>query len=492
MSVFKRKRKVKDKNGRTVVKLSQCWYVEYKDADGITRRVKGYQDKTATRQLESQLIRESEQAQVGMVDRFKEHRKAPLRTHLDDFKQYLTDKGGTDDHASVTYNRVKSVFDSSGFVFINDVQPSKIQRYISMRKKDGLGLTSCNHYLRAVKTFFNWMKDDQRTDRNPITHLKPQNTEKDIRRKRRAITLEDIEKLLNVTLNGKKHHSMTGFERYMLYTLAMNTGYRAKEIWLLRGKSFDFNPENPTVTVMAGYTKNKKEAVIPLTKDVADKFEQWFKERGLQTKDSVFPDFNKSKGAKMLKSDLEEAGVPYKDEDGKYADFHSLRHTFITNVVKSGATIKEAQALARHSTANLTMNVYTHLTKDEERQAINRLPKLHTDKDCGNAKDECLDDVSKGSDSESDENLTGKWTGKRTGTPSSDSDQKDTNGTIGSKDARDLEIGEKSENTSNSCNNGDIDTKKDSLSSTVSDKNIMGRRGFEPRTHGFSVHCSTN
>ena len=39
-------------------------------------------------------------------------------------------------------------------------------------------------------------------------------------------------------------------------------------------------------------------------------------------------------------------------------DFHSFRVVFITRVVEAGATVKEAQTFARHSTPDLTMNTY--------------------------------------------------------------------------------------------------------------------------------------
>ena len=38
---------------------------------------------------------------------------------------------------------------------------------------------------------------------------------------------------------------------------------------------------------------------------------------------------------KMLQRDLKSAGVPYQDASGRYADFHALRHTFITNITSA-------------------------------------------------------------------------------------------------------------------------------------------------------------
>lgn len=77
---------------------------------------------------------------------------------------------------------------------------------------------------------------------------------------------------------------------------------------------------------------------------------------------------------KTLQRDLEAASIPYVDEQGRYADVHVLRHTFITNMMKSGINPKTAQSLARHSTIDLTMNVYTKLTIADQATAIASLP----------------------------------------------------------------------------------------------------------------------
>jgi len=90
-SIFKRKyTKVVD--GKRVKKQSQSWYVKYRDADGIERRVRAYKDKEAIRQLPARLEKEVEFAKAGVVDRYKEHRKTPLMDHLRDYKASLLNK----------------------------------------------------------------------------------------------------------------------------------------------------------------------------------------------------------------------------------------------------------------------------------------------------------------------------------------------------------------------------------------------------------------
>ncbi len=75
----------------------------------------------------------------------------------------------------------------------------------------------------------------------------------------------------------------------------------------------------------------------------------------------------------MLRTDLNSAGIPYVTDDG-IADFHSLRHTFISNLVAGGVHPKLAQQLARHSTITLTMDRYSHVGLLDMNAALESLP----------------------------------------------------------------------------------------------------------------------
>jgi hypothetical protein len=105
---------------------------------------------------------------------------------------------------------------------------------------------------------------------------------------------------------------------------------------------------------------------------------------GLYLKDKlpdskVFPMWQRN-GAKMLRVDLKAAGIPYKDDQSHYADFHALRHSFITNLANSGVHPKTAQALARHSSITLTMDRYTHSALESQAEAVSLLPDMSNGK----------------------------------------------------------------------------------------------------------------
>ena len=169
--------------------------------------------------------------------------------------------------------------------------------------------------------------------------------------------------------------------------VAAYTGLRASELASLKPESFDLESDLPTVTVHAAYSKHRRTDVLPLHPSLVQLLRQW-----LSCKPPDYPvwpgNWAKDKEAGvMLKLDLKAAGIPYVDESGCYADFHALRQTFITNMVKSGVSPKAALSLARHSTVDLTMNVYTSLTVNDQASAIASLPPIQ---DLGVAQSEAV------------------------------------------------------------------------------------------------------
>ena len=133
---------------------------------------------------------------------------------------------------------------------------------------------------------------------------------------------------------------------------------------------------DPAIVVLDGSrTKNGKEAKIPLSRTFADSLRTWLE--GKPRTAFLWPgNWARYKEAGvMLQHDLKAAGIPYK-VNGRFADFHALRKTFVTNLARSGVMPKVAQALARHSDINLTLGVYTDLDMDELHEAIGRLDRL--------------------------------------------------------------------------------------------------------------------
>ena len=254
---------------------------------------------------------------------------------------------------------------------ISELVPSAVQTAIgSLRTVEKLSLQTCNHYLKAAKQFGRWLYRDGRARENTLAHLSGYNVRTDRRHDRRALTDKELGRLIKAAENGPVVMGMAGPDRAMLYRLALNTGFRANEIRSLTPEALNPNAIPPTVTVEAGYSKRRRRDEQEINVDFARDFQTYL--AGRQAGAPVFkmPD----KPGKMLKVDLKAAEIPEKDAGGRFVDFHALRHTYITNVVKSGASVKVCQELARHSDPKLTLGVYTHLSVHDRAAGVRALP----------------------------------------------------------------------------------------------------------------------
>ena len=71
------------------------------------------------------------------------------------------------------------------------------------------------------------------------------------------------------------------------------------------------------------------------------------------------------------------------DDAGRVVGFHSLRHSFISNLARAGVHPKQAQDLARHSDINLTLSRYTHTVLGDRANAVEALPDLDEEESDG-------------------------------------------------------------------------------------------------------------
>jgi len=424
MSVFKRKRTVTDANGKKQVKRSVCWYIEFKDHDGKVRRVKGYRDLAATRQKAAELERQAERCDAGLADQFAEHKKRPLSEHLADFGRSLA-VGNSESHVRITLSRIKRVFDGCGFCFWGDIQGNKTIGFLDhLKKRNGEKISNktFNHYLTSVRTFCSWMLREQRAGESPVGHLKRLRT---IEADRRPFDFDEVCRLLEATENAPFRFGMSGHERAVLYLTAIETGLRVRELQSLTVSSFDF--DDAAVTVKAEHCKNGQKAVQLFTHNRAAQLRAFFRDKLPTAKAFNMP--SNYRTAKMLHADCQAAKIPVVDDAGRKIVFHSTRHTLATELDRTGASLKERMTILRHSDrGNLSLGTYCHIQTYDIRRAIANLP------DYPWPGTEAAEAVATGTDSRTistDKPLTGKWTGKRTGTAYPDSVPMSTEGIPG-------------------------------------------------------------
>lgn len=263
------------------------------------------------------------------------------------------------------------------FTFYGDISASKVQRHLAEKRNGGNGLShqTSNFYLQAIKQFCRWMVRDGRAVESPVDHLSGLNVKLDRRHDRRSLTATELSKLLEATATGSVHHKLGGEARALLYRVAMETGLRRSELRSLTPACLELDADPPVIVLAPQNVKNRKPTVQVIRPELAAELRTWLGNAQLAQESPLWANLTQHT-SKMLKADLEAAGIAYVDDAGRFADFHALRHSFVSLITQGGVHPKIAQRLARHSTVELTLGRYSHTLLSDEAAALDTLPSL--------------------------------------------------------------------------------------------------------------------
>ena len=246
------------------------------------------------------------------------------------------------------------------------------------RLSRGMSAQTANFYLAAVKQLARWLVRERRMIDNPLAHLEGGNIRQDRRHDRQTLSPDHLALVLETARESTStFRGQAGIDRHALYLVGMTTGFRVSELASLTPRSFDLESDLPTAAVASAYTKNKRPAVQPLPAEVVEALRSYLD--GKPADALLWPGTWTEKAAEMFRRDLEAAGLPYVVDgpDGPlFADFHSLRHSYVGLLEQSGASVKQAMQLARHSDPRLTMARYGRTQLNDLGTTVSRLPSL--------------------------------------------------------------------------------------------------------------------
>ena len=368
-SIYKRKQ---DKS-----KKRSCWYIGYSDEHGVRRTRKGFTDKGETTRLAAKIEYDVMLRKRGVIDAEKEaiaqQKNVPMRIHLRDFEKHLNrNKQNCNKYVKGLISRIKKIVQRARFEVLGDVSAEKTEQAIGqLRDESGFGAKTYNHYIQAMITFGNWLISCNRMHTNSFVGIERMNCEVDIRKKRRALSPEEFQSLVQSARESNKTvQGYDGETRSRIYILSYLTGLRRKELAQLAPSNFYLNEEEPYLIVDAACSKHRREDKLPIHPALAELLKGWLSELGPDV--LLFPRLEKRQTWLMVKKDLERAGIPYVTREGS-ADFHACgRHTYITQLMRTGATLAETRELARHSDIRMTMQ-YTHIGFQDQARALARI-----------------------------------------------------------------------------------------------------------------------
>ena len=355
-------------------KDSNRWEMSWKDASGRWRKKCAFRDKGASAQLLAEKEREAARQMAGLSDPFEKHSRVPLSQHLDDLITHLRDKGNRKKNIRQTKSELTLAFKEMGAVYPKDLTPERAERFLlCLVEEKKLAPKTRNSYFASLRLFAIWGVKRERWPRNPFTTLSKVKVEHDIRRPRRALTEDELIRLIeaaetrpvdgwlrthpNASAEKLEELRCKGRERGLIYWFAVLTGLRLNEIRTLRWASIDLESDVPSLTVEARHSKARRKERIPLPPGLAENLRAWRK-------------FNSADAGRVFdvplhlirhfKKDCEAARIPLVDAAGRFMDVHALRHTTATLLSKTKATPRAAQAHMRHSDIRQTMKTYTH------------------------------------------------------------------------------------------------------------------------------------
>jgi integrase len=363
--LFKQRRR---KGGKVV--LSECWHIRFRDPK--TRRLvtfTGYADRQATEQLAARLVREASRhaEDMGPPASVAKGGESAMPALLDRFERDLRSAGRTEKHIQMRLAHCRQTAAALRWSVARDLDAGRLQQWLAERRAPGEASISgrtAAHWLTSLKAFGYWLVRVKALGANPLADASGP-TVTDTPHARRTLSPKELAVFFQSVAGDFR--GLSGPDRAILYRVAAGTGLRRNELASLTSESFHLT-DTPTVTLAAGFAKNRKAAVLPLSPTLAKLLRAWMKGRvGL-----LWPGTWIDRSAKMLRGDLKRAGIEYKTAAGVF-DFHSWRSQYISDLARAGVPLQVAQKLARHSDPRLTASTYTRLSIQDLAEAVKRL-----------------------------------------------------------------------------------------------------------------------
>ena len=304
----------------------------------------GTSDKQVAEKRRADKLRELEHERAGLIPA-KAARDAAQRPSSDHLAEFLGDmrrRGKSDKYLANLQHRCGTLIAECGWKLPKDASADSFQKWL--QDHQNLAPKTANDYLEAARCLFNWMRKNGRVGSNPLSGVEKVQTLGRETRQRRAFSDEEMRRLLGVA-----------GEYRAVYLAAAHTGLRRSELAALQWSDVVLDAVTPFVQVRASTTKNGKAAAMRLAPEVATALLA-LKATGGGDQEAVFKLVPR---IERFKRDLKRAGISYQDARGHFADFHSLRKTFGTNLAKAGVPSRVAMALMRHSDRRLTDKIYT-------------------------------------------------------------------------------------------------------------------------------------
>jgi integrase/recombinase XerC/integrase/recombinase XerD len=223
-------------------------------------------------------------------------------------------------------------------------------------RERGLSSFTVSAYIVVVRKFFDWLESTRGLP-NIARGIKGAKRVRGFRKD--PLTLPQVKELLA----SIERTSVIGQRDYALINLLIRTGLRTIEV--IQSNTEDIRQQGgEALFYIRGKGRDEKDEFVVLTPETLKPIHEYLKARGNGKKDApLFESLSdRNRDGRLttrtlrniVKDRLRAIGI---ENDRLTA--HSLRHTAVTLALQAGASVQEAQAMARHANINTTL-IYSH------------------------------------------------------------------------------------------------------------------------------------
>lgn len=297
-----------------------------------------------------------------------------FKDYFDTFKKRKVSKATIQHYENIYKNHIKQAL---GHYKIIKLKYPTLQKYFNECSNLSKGLQE--NIKKVLNNVFKYACKCCYIENNPVslvdlTGIEP--TEK-----KKTITYQELEMIIETTKNRDCKDSFRNDSIVISLYIGYYSGLRLCETLALEKSDFDFINNEIHITkqldCIGKQTKvlkttnklktNSSSAVIPLAEPLKEILVKWFNKNPYN---HVICDIE---GNYIHDSFIKTTLKQISKKTNIYFHFHMLRHTFISNLANNGVEPQIAKELARHSDIATTMNIYTHVNEDKQKQAINNV-----------------------------------------------------------------------------------------------------------------------
>ena len=314
-------------------------------------------------------------------------------TVLELVEKYISQKTGVRHNTRSNYNFVVNVIKKEAFgqKRIDKIKVSDAKEWlIKMQQMDGRGYSSIHTIRGVVRPAFQMAVDDDLLVKNPFEfQLNTVVVNDSVTRE--AITRQQERDFLEFVKNDK-HFCKYYDGIYILF----KTGLRISEFVGLTKKNLDFENNRIIVDHQLQRTRDMKyiiedtktesgERMVHMTPEVKEAFQRILARRKNPKVEPMVDGYSgflflDKNGRPMVALHWEKYFQHIREKYNKIYRVqmpkvtpHVCRHTFCSNMAKSGMNPKTLQYIMGHSDISVTLNTYTHLNYDDAEEEMQKV-----------------------------------------------------------------------------------------------------------------------